>query len=89
MVLRSRKEGGELMRFDKVEFEVALVRAGVSRKQLAEYLGIDVSTLYRKIENDGAFTREEIVKIVELLKIDSPMKIFFAPRLAEKQVQEG
>ena len=76
------------MRFDKVEFEVALVRAGVSRKQLAEYLGIDVSTLYRKIENDGAFTREEIVKIVELLKIDNPMKIFFAPKLAEKQVQE-
>ena len=72
------------MRFDKVEFEVALVRAGVSRKQLAEYLGIDVSTLYRKIENDGAFTREEIVKIVELLKLDNPMKIFFAPRLAEK-----
>ena len=76
------------MRFDKVEFEVALVRAGVSRKQLAEYLGIDVSTLYRKIENDGAFTREEIVKIVELLKIDNPMKIFFAPGLAGKQVQE-
>ncbi|MBR3053132.1 MAG: helix-turn-helix transcriptional regulator [Firmicutes bacterium] len=76
------------MRFDKIEFDVALVRAGVSRKQLAEYLDIDVSTLYRKIENDGAFTREEIVKIVELLKIDNPMKIFFAPRLAEKQVQE-
>lgn len=80
--LRARKEGGENVRFDKVEFEIALVRSGKTRKQLAEYLGIDISTLYRKIENDGYFTRQEIVKTVEFLELDDPMKIFFAQILA-------
>lgn len=73
------------MHFDKTEFEVALVRAGKTKKQLAEYLGIDPATLYRKIENDGYFTRQEIVKIVEFLDIKDPMKIFFVKKLAGTQ----
>lgn len=67
--------------FNKVEFEVAMLRKGVKRQELAKILGIDVSTLYRKLENDGDFDREQISKIMAYLDIDDPNPIFFAKDL--------
>jgi DNA-binding Xre family transcriptional regulator len=55
----------------------------VSKKELAEELGINEATLYRKINNDGYFTRSEINKLIEVLRIDNPAEIFFAEKLAE------
>ena len=69
--------------FNKVEFEVAMLRKGVKRQELAKYLGIDVSTLYRKLDNDGDFDREQISKIMDYLGIDDPNPIFFAKELAQ------
>ncbi|MBQ9612215.1 MAG: helix-turn-helix transcriptional regulator [Lachnospiraceae bacterium] len=59
-----------------------MVLAGINSKELAAKLGINESTLYRKINADGNFTREEIGKIVEILGIDNPQEIFFARELA-------
>lgn len=66
--------------FDKKRFKAQMILAGVTMKDLAEELGVDESTMYRKINLDGNFTREQINKLVQVLKIDTPMDIFFCPR---------
>lgn len=64
--------------FNKLEFNAQLARKGIKKNELAEYLGITYTSLYRKIEGDGKFTREEIAKIVKFLDIQDPVAIFFA-----------
>lgn len=69
--------------FDKRKFLAQMTLRDVSKKELAEELGINEATLYRKINNDGYFTRSEINKLIEVLRIDNPAEIFFAEKLAE------
>lgn len=64
--------------FDRTEFRVQVIRANKTYKEVAECLEIDESTLYRKIQNNGSFTREEINKLIEFLNISDPKAIFFA-----------
>lgn len=64
--------------FNKTEFRVQVIRANKTNKEIADFLGINESTLYRKIENNGSFTREEINKLIEFLDIAEPKTIFFA-----------
>lgn len=64
--------------FDRTEFKVQVIRSHKTYKEIAEFLGIDESTLYRKIQNNGSFTREEIGKLIDFLEIDNPNVIFFA-----------
>lgn len=73
------------MVFDKLRFKAATVLAGKTYKQLAEKLGIDESTLYRKINAGGTFTRSEIGELIQFLNIDDPMSIFFNDSLADTQ----
>lgn len=68
--------------FDERKFKAQLVLKGMSMKQLAKALNINESTLYRKIQQNGAFTREEINRIIDLLGIEHPEEIFFAQKLA-------
>lgn len=63
--------------FNENEFRAQVIRAGKTMKQVAEFLGIDVSTLYRKIRAGGNFTREEINGLIDFLQIETPMLIFF------------
>ena len=74
------KEGSNL--FDKNKFRAQMVLVGITSKRLADELGINESTLYRKINADGNFTRDEISQLVSILKIDNPQDIFFANELA-------
>ena len=60
------------------EFRAALARAGKTQKDLAQALHINESTLWRKINNDGNFTRQEINTIIEFLEIEDPKSIFFS-----------
>lgn len=69
--------------FDRRKFLAQMTLRDVSKKELAEILGINEATLYRKINNDGYFTRSEINKLIEVLRIDNPTEIFFAEKLAE------
>ncbi|MDD6196569.1 MAG: helix-turn-helix transcriptional regulator [[Clostridium] aminophilum] len=64
--------------FNKNEFKAAIARAGMTSRELAEKIGINESTLYRKINSNGAFNREEINTIIEVLHIEDPKEIFFA-----------
>lgn len=71
--------------FDKNRFKAQMVLVGMTSKELANQLGINESTLYRKVNADGNFTREEISKLTTILKIDNPQDIFFADELAYTQ----
>lgn len=62
--------------FNKLEFNAQIARKGMLKKDVAKALGIDVSTLYRKMEKDGDFSREEMAILIELLGIEDPKEIF-------------
>lgn len=63
--------------FNENEFRVSLDRARLTVKQVAEFLGISTTTLYRKMSGESDFYREEIQKICYLIGEDNRNKIFF------------
>ncbi|MCI8921149.1 MAG: XRE family transcriptional regulator [Acutalibacter sp.] len=50
-------------------------------RQVAAELGIDETTLYRKMSGKSDFYRKEIQKLCDLLKIEDPAAVFFAKKL--------
>lgn len=66
--------------FSKNLFKAAIMRAGLSSKELAQKIGISERTLYRKMSGDSDFTRIEIIEIRNLLNLSSAEleEIFFA-----------
>ena len=68
--------------FDITLFKAQMVLKHLSGKDLAKALGIDESTLYRKLRNDGNFTRREINTLIQVMDIEDPSDIFFAEELA-------
>ena len=77
MYLRKRKKGGEIM-FDRTKFKAALVLAGKTNADVAAALGVNESTLYRRLVGGGNFRRNEIQTLVDFLQIENPSEIFFA-----------
>lgn len=51
---------------------------GKNISDMCKMLDISRSTFYRKCTGKSEFTQSEIQKIVEYLKLDSPVEIFFA-----------
>lgn len=68
--------------FDKRRFMAQLALSGLTLRELAQKLGINETTLYRKLNDDGRFSRKEMNDIITILNIDDPNPIFFAPELA-------
>ena len=68
--------------FDEKRFRAQMALNGMKMKELASAIGIDESTMYRKISSGGNFMRDEINRIIDVLHIDNPMDIFFAQELA-------
>ena len=66
--------------FNKNKFRAKIVENGFTVKQIAETLHISEVTLYRKINGASDFTRKEIQKLKEILKLDveTVEEIFFA-----------
>lgn len=64
---------------DKIELEVLILRKGTSIAALAESIGIDKTTMYRKLAN-GKFERSEIMKIRDALCMTDAdvIRIFFS-----------
>lgn len=63
------------------EFEIALKRVGLTKKKVAQCLGISDMSLYQKVNNVTEFKASEISKLYELLNLSSlaeQQKIFFA-----------
>ena len=71
--------------FNERLFKSQMVLMGYTAKGLCDEMGMEESTFYRKIKADGAFTRNEMNRLIDILKFPNPMAVFFAPELAETQ----
>lgn len=67
--------------FNKLKFKATVIEKGKTMSELAQYLGINESTLYRKINGISEFSRDEIQKICCFLELESPVENFFAKEL--------
>lgn len=65
---------------DTIAFEIAVTKSQLSKKAVAEALGISGMSLIRKASNITEFKASEISKLVEILKLNNEErdKIFFA-----------
>ena len=52
-----------------VEFEVALKRAGLTKREVAQRLGLSEMGLYQKINNITEFKASEISKLYKILNL--------------------
>ena len=68
--------------FDRKKLRAQMVLKGISAKDLSKALNINESTFYRKLNDDGRFTREEMNIMIQVLEIDDPADIFFSQQLA-------
>lgn len=66
------------------DLKAEIVRNGETVKSVALKLGIDRGTFYRKMNGVSDFTRADIQKLVETLKLSNAdaMRIFFADEVA-------
>lgn len=71
--------------FNRNKFKANVVLAGLTMQTVADDLGIHLSTLYRKLENNGDFSRTEMLKLKKILHIENPADIFFDEELTETQ----
>lgn len=72
-------EGGDKVT-DEKEFEIMLLKHDTSKRKIADYLGISLSSLYNKLSNISEFKASEIQKISTMLNltVEEREKIFFA-----------
>lgn len=54
-----------------------MAELGITQKELAEKIGINMSTLSAKINGKRQFTVEEVFKIFEVLEVDNYEGYFF------------
>ena len=67
----------------------AINARGLKQKYIAEKIGISETTLYRKMSDDGDFSRTEIKKIMTVLDIADPVPIFLQKNLHKTQERRG
>ena len=62
---------------DKALLEYEMNKRNVTIAEMCKVLGISRSAFYRKCNGISEFTQSEIQAIVDYLKLESPMGIFF------------
>lgn len=62
---------------DKALLEYEMKKNNVSIGEMCDKLGISRSAFYRKCNGKSEFTQSEIQTIVDVLRLESPMGIFF------------
>lgn len=70
-----RYGGGKVIKVDELRGVIA--KNGYSQKDVARMIGVAPKTFYEKMKN-GVFGSDEIEIMIEKLKIEDPMAIFFA-----------
>lgn len=68
--------------FDEKRFRALVVLSGMTLQQVANEIGINEATLYRKMKGKSDFYRKEIQQLCDLLNIEDPASVFFASHLA-------
>lgn len=71
--------------FDRSAFRKLIADRGVKLKAVANAMGIEPTTLYRKELRGGDFTRSEIQKCCKFFGLDEMNYIFFAKEVAQTQ----
>lgn len=61
------------------EIKGKMVARGFTQKQLAEKLEMSERTLANKLTK-GIFTTTDVEKLIDILKIENPMEIFFSKK---------
>lgn len=56
---------------NKTELEVAIVRSGLTKREIAKRLGISEMGLYKKINNLSEFKSSEIESLAKILLINN------------------
>lgn len=67
---------------DKALLEYEMKKKGIKIAEMCEILNMSRSAFYRKCNGISEFTLGEIQKIVEVLGLESPMEIFFSPKVS-------
>ncbi len=63
---------------DKALLEYEMNKRNVTISEMCNVLGISRSAFYRKCTGKSEFTQSEIQTIVDYLKLESPVGIFFS-----------
>lgn len=73
--------------FDRNLFKYFVARAGKNLNKTAGFMGINETTLHRKMNGVSDFTREEIQALKSFLSLSDQeaMQVFFAEKLTETQ----
>ena len=68
---------------NKLEFEIALLKADITKTKLAKILGITEAGLYLKLSNQTEFKASEIAKLSKALNlsVEEQQKIFFGQEM--------
>ena len=67
---------------DEERLRIIMRERGVTVENMCEYLNISRSAFYRKCKGKSQFTQGEIEGIVNRLKLNSPMGIFFKEKVS-------
>lgn len=68
--------------FNIKAFKDVVTSNGYTLDDIAKFLNINPSTLYRKMIGESDFYRSEIQILCKVLKIKDPREIFFAEEIA-------
>jgi predicted DNA-binding protein (MmcQ/YjbR family) len=63
-----------------LELKAQIARKGKTNQEVYEALGMSKRVWYDRIKNKR-FNSDEMYKLIELLEIDNPASIFFAPEV--------
>ena len=77
---------------DVEKLKTEIKESGQTVRDVADKMGIDVSTLYRKLQSGGeSFTVKEASQITEILSLrrEKAQAIFFGNKVADMQQEEG
>lgn len=64
--------------FNENEFRKLIAKKGLTLQNVADMLGINIATLYRKMNGTSDFYRNEMDILVRELKISNPNDRFFS-----------
>ncbi len=71
--------------FDRLRFQYEIKAKGFTLNDVAGMLGINLTTLYRKMSGESDFFRHEIQILCHNIHFDNPMEIFFAEDLRKRK----
>ena len=69
---------------DRLRLEYEIKKNGLTIDGFCKAIGISRSAYYRKCNGISEFTHGEIQKTMEVLKLESPIEIFFTNKVSQK-----